>query len=211
MIQSEVVRALGQLGAIETSSDMLNLLIEDELYGRQSGVYHAVTEAFQRFGGITADIETAFPGDYPLIFRLGGAQVSLPEALGFVRNDPARMLVEALTKLQIGFLGPEDPIGTVLSSVRKTLDNMAWKFGVLFEDAKDAKQERVTRLIELLRSESSLKRAAAALSLPWYTDERAHAPLEQATEDPEETVRRAARWAMGALQKSISYRNQSGK
>jgi hypothetical protein len=145
------------------------------------------------------------------MFKMGGAQVSLPEAIGLVRNDPARMLVEALTKLQTGFLNPDDPIGTVLSSVRKTLDTMAWKFGVLFEDARDAKQERVARLIELLQSESSLKRAAAALSLPWYTDERAHAPLEQATQDPEETVQRAARWAMSALQKSISYRNRSSK
>lgn len=210
-IQSEVIRALGQLGATETIPALLDLLKEDELFGRQSDVYHAITEAFQMFGGITEDIENAFPGEYPPMFSVGRAQLSLPEAISFVRNDPSRMLVEALTKLQTGFMDPDEPIGTFFSSVRRTLENMAWKFGVLFEDAKDAKQERVTLLIELLQSELGLKRAAAALSLPWYTDERAQAPLERAAQDPEETVQKAAKWALRALQKSISYRNQFGK
>lgn len=95
--------------------------------------------------------------------------------------------------------------------MRSTLDSLAWKFGVLFQDAKDAKQERTTCLIKLLKSDSSFKRAAAALSLPWYMDERTFVPLEQAAQDSDETVWRAARWALSALQKAISYRDQSGK
>src|SRR5215207_6607906 len=210
LIQSEAVRALGKLGAVESTSAILALLKDNELQGPHASVYRAVTEAFQDFGGITEEIKNAFPGNYPAMFNMGGAQIGLPEAMGLLGNDPSRMLGDALAKLQTGFTNPEEPISPVLDSVRKALDNMAWKFGVMFEDARDAKQERVTRLIALLRSDSSLQRAGAALSLPWYTDERAVAPLKQVTQDSDEVVNRAARWALSALQKSISYRRQSG-
>lgn len=211
LIQSEAVRALGTLGATETIPAMLDLLKEDELYGRQSSVCHAVTEAFQVLSGINEEIENAFPGEYPPMFYMGGAQVGLPEAMGLLRNHPSRMLTDALTKLQTGFTKPGEAITPIMDSVRRALDSMAWKFGVMFEDAKDAKQERVMCLLKILQSESSLKRAAAALSLPWYTDERACAPLEKAVQDPDETVRRAARWASSALQKAIAYRDQLSK
>jgi HEAT repeat protein len=211
LIQCEAVRALGALRAVEMIPAMLELLKENELFGRHSNVCHAVTEAFQMFAEITEEIENAFPGNYPPMFHMGGAQVALPEAMGLLRNRPSRMLIDALTKLQTGFTKPDEPTTQIMDSVRKTLDDMAWKFGVMFEDAKDAKQERVTCLIKILQSDSSLKRAAAALSLPWYTDERACAPLEQASHDSDEIVRRAARWALRALQKAISYRDQLGK
>jgi HEAT repeat protein len=87
---------------------------------------------------------------------------------------------------------------------------MGWKFGVMFQDARDAKQERVTRLMELLKAESNLTRAAAALTLPWYGDERVIDPLKQASQDSDETVSRAARWALQALQKTLSDRKQAG-
>jgi len=210
LVQSEAVRALGKLGAVETTSAILALLKDNELQGPHSNVYHAVTEAFQDLGGITDQIKNAFPGDYPALFNMGGAQIGLPEAMGLLENDPSRMLGDALAKLQTGFTNPDEPISPVLDSVRTALDNMAWRFGVMFEDARDAKQERVTRLIALLKSDSSLQRAGAALSLPWYTDERAVAPLKQATQDPDDVTNRAARWALRALQKAISYRKQSG-
>ena len=75
----------------------------------------------------------------------------------------------------------------------------------MFADAKDAKQDRVTRLLELLKSESNLRRAAAALTLPWYGDERGAAPLKALTQDSDETTRTAAGWAWKALQKIISH------
>jgi HEAT repeat protein len=59
-------------------------------------------------------------------------------------------------------------------------------------------------LLELLKSDSPLKRAAAALSLPWYADEAALGPLEGAMKDPDESVRRAAAWAHAALKRLIS-------
>jgi HEAT repeat protein len=209
-IQSESVRALGKLGATETVSAMLNLLKDDELYGPRASVYRAVTEAVQALGGITNEIKNAFPGNYPAMFNMGGAPISLPEAMGLLGNNQPSLLSDAIAKLQTGFTNPEEGTDPVTNTVRKALDDMAWKFGVMFADAKDAKQDRVTRLIELLQSESNLTRATSALTLPWYADERAIEPLEHATQDADETVSKAARWALRALQKTLLDRKQSG-
>ena len=92
----------------------------------------------------------------------------------------------------------------------KTMEDMAWKVGVMFADARDAKQDRVKRLVQLLVSGNTLTRAAAALTLPWYGEPQSLEPLSQLVHDPDETARRAASWAKRALQKSVSYRNQFG-
>lgn len=208
--QSETVQALGKLGATETIPAMLNLLKDGKLYGPHSSVYRAVTEAFQTFGGITNEIKNAFPGNYPAMFNMGGATISLPEAMGLLGNNQPDMLSDAIAKLQTGFTKPAEESDPVTDTVRKTLDDMAWKFGVMFADAKDASQDRVTRLMELLNSESNLARAASALTLPWYVDERTIDPLKQATQDSDETVSRAAKWALQALQKVLLDRKQLG-
>jgi hypothetical protein len=142
---------------------------------------------------------------------MGGAPISLPEAMGFLGNDQPNLLSDAIAKLQTGFPKPAEETDPVTNTVRKTLDDMAWKFGVMFQDARDAKQDRVIRLMELLKAESNLTRAAATLTLPWYGDERALDPLKQASQDSDETVSRAARWALQALQKTLSDRKQAGR
>jgi HEAT repeat protein len=210
-LQSETIQALGKLGATETIPEMLNLLKDDQLYGPRAGVYRAVTEAFQDFGGIKNEIKNAFPGNYPAMFNMGGAPLSLPEAMGLLGNSQSNLLSDAITKLQTGFTEPEEGTDPVPNTVRKTLDDMAWKFGVMFTDARDAKQDRVTRFMELLKSEPNLVRAAAALSLPWYADERAIDSLKGATQDTDEIVSKAARWALQALQKTRLDRRQSDK
>jgi HEAT repeat protein len=111
----------------------------------------------------------------------------------------------------MGFTNSDETTDPVTNTVRKTLDDMMWKFGVMFADAWDAKQDRVTRLMELLKSESPLARAASALSLPWYVDERAIDPLKQAMQDADEMVRKAAGWALQSLQKTLLDRRQSGQ
>ncbi len=68
------------------------------------------------------------------------------------------------------------------------MEAVTWKFGAMFADARDAKQDRVIRLIELLKSDSNLKRSAAALTLPWYGDERSLEPLKQLLRDEEGTT-----------------------
>lgn len=208
--QSEIVQALGKLGATETIPQMLNLLKDDESYGARSSVYRAVTEAFQIFGGITNEIKNAFPGSYAAMFNMGGASSSLPEAMGLLENNQPNLLSDAIAKLHTGFTKPDEGIDPVTDTVRKTLDDMAWKFGVMFADARDAKQDRVTRLMELLKSELNLARAASALTFPWYVDERAIDPLEQVTQDSDEIVSRSSKWALQALQKTLLDRKQLG-
>ena len=210
LVRADVVQVLGQLGAVESIPVLLSLLKDDELYGPQTDVYHAVTAAFQRFGGIADDIQNAFPGKYPPMFNMGGAPVSLPEVMGMLGNTHSNMLQNAISKISTGFTKPDELSGPLTDAIHKAVDDMAWKFGVMFADAKDAKQERVTRLIALLGSDASLTRCAAALSLPWYGDERSLAPLQRLVTDSDEKVRLAATWAVNALQKAISYRDQFG-
>ena len=211
ILQTEAVHALGKLGATEIIPDLLHLLIDDELYGPRSSVYHAVSEAFQIFGGITAEIQNAFPGTYPPMLNMGGAPINLVEAMGLLGNGPSDMLTEAFSRLLSGT--PEQvelPPGISPSIIHKGFEDMAWKFGVMFQDARDASQERVKRLRDLLTSDSSLTRSAAALTLPWYSDQGSLGALEQTMQDPDETVRQAATWAFHALEKVLLYRKQSG-
>jgi HEAT repeat protein len=210
LLQSETVRALSKLGVSESIPAMLDLLSDDELYGPRSSVYHAVAEAFQMFGRITEEIRNAFPGSYPAMFNMGGASLSLPEAMGIMDKDQSPILLNALTRFQNGFEEPVDSEDLMSGLMRTTLDAMAWKAGVMFADARDAKQDRVKRLLELLGSGAPLTRAAAALTLPWYGEKQALEPLTQLMQDSDKTVQKAAEWARGALQKSISYRNQFG-
>ncbi|HKG54122.1 MAG TPA: HEAT repeat domain-containing protein, partial [Anaerolineales bacterium] len=209
-IQSEIVQALGRLGAIETIPDMLNLLKDDQLYGPRASVYRAVTEAFQAFGGIKNEIRNAFPGNYPAMYNMGGAPLSLPEAMGLLGDSQPNLLSDAIAKMQTGFTKSEEETDPIANTIGKTLDDMTWKFGVMFADAKDAKQDQVTRLLELLNSASKLAQSAAALTLPWYGDERAIDPLNQATQDSNDVVSRSAKWALQALQKTLLDRKQSG-
>ena len=212
LIQAEAIRALGELRAVEAAPTLLSLLVDDDLYGPRTGVYHAVTEAFQKCSGIIEEIHSAFPGKYPAMFNMGGASMSLPEAMGLLGNNPGgNLLQDAFSRLQSGI--PKDfelLSGVPADLINKGFEDMAWKFGVMFQDAKDASEERVKRLTELLKSESSMARAAAALTLPWYSVESSLSALEQATRDADEMVRNAATWAFRALQKVILYRKQMG-
>jgi HEAT repeat protein len=208
--QAEAVRALGKLGAAESIPALMNLLEDTDLYGSHAGTYYAVTEAFQILGGIMEEIKTAFPGKYPAMFNMAGASISLPEMMGLFGKTQSQMLNQALARLQNSVPKDVEIPGLSPDATNKMFEDMAWKFGVMFADAKDARQERIKRLMELLKSESSLARAAAALTLPWYCDERSLAALEEATRDSDMTVRKAATWAFHALQKALLYRKQTG-
>ncbi len=210
LLKCEAIRVLGKLQATEAIPSLLGLLTDDELYGPRSNIYHAVTEAFQSLGNITQEIANAFPGNYPAMFNMGGASISLPESMGLLDRLQAPELLDALTRFQNGLTSPPGTDDPVTGIMRKTLDDMAWKFGVMFADARDAGQERVKRLETLLTSDAALTRAAAALSLPWYGQERSLKVLMPLAHDPDETVRIAAVWAEHALRKVVSYRNQLG-
>lgn len=210
ILQAEVVRALGELRAVEAIPALLALLSDDELYGPHTDLYHAITNAFQIFGGIADEIQNAFPGNYPAMFNMSGAPISLPEMMGMLGKTQSNRLQDAISRMSAGFTRPDNVSGSIADAMHKAMETVAWKFGVMFEDAKDAKHERVKRLIELLDSDVSLTRCAAALSLAWYGDEASLGPLGRLVTDPDETVRTAATWAVSALQKAISYRDQFG-
>jgi HEAT repeat protein len=162
------------------------------------------------FAGITDEIQKAFPGKYPAMFNMSGASLSLPEAMGFMGTGPSSILADALSRMQAGSAKADDLPEPIKGVVHQAMEDMAWKFGVMFADAKDARGEQVTRLIELLESESNIHRAAAALTLPWYGDKRALEPVQRLLQDSDETVRISATWAVNALQKTISYRDRFG-
>ena len=212
LIQGEAVRALGTLGAVETIPILLDLLVDDEIYGPHSNVYHAVTDTFQMFAGISDEIKNAFPGNYPAMFSMGGAPISLPEAIGFLGNYPGSdFLRQAFSRLQgASQKQVELPPGIPADIIHKVFEDVSWKFGAMFADAGDAGQERLKRLLELLKSDSGLRRAAAALTLSWYPNEASLQALEQAMRDSDEIASRAAAWAFHALQKTLLYRKDLG-
>jgi hypothetical protein len=170
-------------------------------------VYRAITEAFQDFSGVKTEIEKAFPVKFPMQFGIGGGSTSLPETMNLLGGEQFQMLNNMLSNVEDRMANMGSLVNPAFDdAVKKAIGDATWKFGVMFSDAKDAGQERVKRLIELLGAESNLTRAAAALTLPWYTDEGAAEPLKQATQDSDEIVRKAAVWALDALQTTLRHR-----
>lgn len=210
LIPAEAARALGKLGAKEAIPNLLVLLKDNDLYGPRSALYRAITEAFQIFSGIRSEIEKIFPGKFPVMFDIGGSPVDMPEALSRLGQGQFQALNDMLSNMEGRVEDISDKANVPADVVKKVVEGLTWKFGVMFADAKDAGQDRLKRLIELLDSESNLRRAAAALSLPWYTNEEAVELLEKATQDPDEIVRTAAVWALDALQRTLQFRKGSG-
>jgi len=200
--QTIAAGALGQLRAAQAIPIMLDLLQADDLYGPRAALQHTIADAFQHISGINTDVADAFPGEFPLTFGASMGAAGLPETMGLLGDEHFKKLNEMLADMEkrAENLGLEDPI---TSAVGKAISDQTWKFGAMFADAREARAERVKVLIELLKSDSPLKRAAAALSLPWYADAQAMEPLEGAMQDPDETVRRGAAWAHAALKKIV--------
>jgi HEAT repeat protein len=198
------VQSLGRLQATQAISLMLDLLQTDHLHGPQSGLYHAITDTFQTLAGIKKEVENAFPGKFPMTFGTSSGSTSLPEMMGLLGDENFMQLNQMLAEAESRVEKLSDSLHLPPELV-KAVSNQTWKFGAMFADARDTRTEQVKVLIELLKSESSLKRAAAALSLPWYTDPQAIQPLEQAIQDKDETVRRASIWAQAALKNILGY------
>jgi HEAT repeat protein len=203
-MQTIAVQSLGRLQATQAIPLMLDLLQTDQLHGPLSGLYHAITEAFQTLAGIKKEVEDAFPGKFPMTFGTSGASTSLPQMMGLLGDENFQKLNQMLSDAE----SRVENLGKTLNVPPEIMGHFAdqtWKFGAMFADASDARTEQVKVLIELLKSELSLKRAAAALSLPWYADPRAVQPLEQAMQDEDEMVRRTSVWAHAALKSMLNY------
>lgn len=202
-------RSLGRLHAAQAIPKMLDLLQGDDLHGPLSGLYHAITEAFQILAGIKKEVENAFPGKFPILFGTSGASASLPETMGLLGDENFQRLNQMLANMEANIENMNGALNLPPEVMQHAADQ-TWKFGAMFANARDAKTERVIVLIELLKSESPLTRAAAALSLPWYADKQAVEPLEGAMQDPDETVRHASAWAHAALNATLRYQLRGG-
>ncbi|HEX6271018.1 MAG TPA: HEAT repeat domain-containing protein [Anaerolineales bacterium] len=202
--QIVAIQSLADLQATQAIPKFVELLQDDHLYGPQLGLYHAITEAFQILAGIKKEVEEAFPGKFPLRFGTLGGPVGLPQMMGLLGDENFQKLNQMLADAE----SRSESVGKTLdvpSEIIQQFTAQTWKFGAMFADARDARVEQVKVLIGLLRSDSALKRAAAALSLPWYMDTQAIQPLEQALQDEDEIVGRASRWAYAVLKKSLYF------
>jgi len=194
------VQALGSLKAAEAAPRLLDLLQGDQLWGPRAGIHRAVCDALQEFSGIKKDIKDAFPADSKPVFNVGGAPTNIAEIMGMLGNEGFQKLNQFLSDMEsrAGNMGKNQSLSP---ETAQRLMDQTWRFGAMFADGRDAKDEQVKLLIELLNSESPLTRTAAALSLPWYTPVQVLEHLEQATQDEDEMVRRAAQWTSSVLRK----------
>jgi len=198
--QMLAVQALGDLKAVDAAPRLLDLLMDDQLFGPRVGIHRAVCDAFQEFSGIKKEIENAFPVDSKPVFNVGGAPTSLAEMMGMLGNEEFKKLNQVLSKME-SRAGQMSKDLNLPPEVAQHMMDQTWKFGAMFADGRDAKGEQVKRLIELLNAESPLTRAAAALSLPWYRDAGTLEHLERAVGDKNEMARQAGTWAYEILKK----------
>lgn len=200
--QTIAVQSLGRLQATQAIPKILSLLQEDHLYGPKLELYYAITEAFQNLAGIKKEVEETFRGEFPLRFGTLGGLIGLPQMMGVLGDEGFQKLNKLLRDAE----SRANHVGASLNvspEIIQQFTAQTWKFGAMFADARDARIEQVKVLIRLLKSEVRLKRAAAALSLPWYTDPQAVQPLREAMRAEDETVRRTASWAHAMLKNSL--------
>lgn len=199
--QTLLVQALGQLGATVAVPQLLALLQGDDLFGPRAALHRAVTTALQQFSGVQAEIAATFPGPFPRL-ALGGTTSDLPEQIGRLGPTGFQQLNTLLAQMEtrLKALGPTYHLPPEV--VEKMVDH-TWQMGSQLADAREARAARVAHLLERLHAAAPLTRAAAALSIIWYTDPQALAPLTQATADPDPTVQQVARWALAALRRAL--------
>ena len=207
--QTLAVQVLGKLHAEQAAPQLLDLLQGDSsqgdpLYGPRAGLYRAVADAFQEFSGIKKELANAFPVNSKLSFGFSGASRSLAEMMGMLGDDGFQKLNQMLTDAE-NRASKRSAELNVPPEIVEAVSDQIWKFGAMFADGRDAKDEQVKLLMDLLKSDSAITRTAVALSLPWYRDVDALEPLGHAMQDVDEMVRRTARWAYAALQNMFPY------
>lgn len=201
-MQVLAVQALTQLHAIEAAPKLLDLLLDDQLFGLRGGLYRAVSDAFQEFSGIKKDIANAFPINSKLSFGVGGAGMGLAGMMGLLGNEGFQRLNQVLGDAE-NRLRKSSGMFDLPPELSQIFADQTWKLGAILADGRDTRVEQVKLLLGLLKSESPLTRTAAALSLPWYVDAGTLEPLENATQDADEMVRRASTWAHASLKNML--------
>lgn len=203
------IQSLSKLGAVDALPKMLDLLQGGGLYGPGSTLSHAVAQAFQQLSGVKGELERAFPGNYPDTFSITHLPATLPEVVGGLSEE----YFEKLNKMLASMEQRMEETAALLNLSPEQVHSFSertWRFGAMFADARDARTERVKLLIRLLADESALKRAAAALAMPWYLDPSSVGPLEEAAHDEDPMVRQAAAWALENLLAGLRDKGNAG-
>jgi HEAT repeat protein len=190
--QAMLIRALGNIHAVEAVPDMLRLLQDDRLFGERQGIYRAVAEALEQLGNIPPALAAIIHND---LLRMAGM---LTEAQSIA-------LAERLNAMTQQF----DDWRKILGQPPGSAPKFVLQMGEMVNNARPTQRDALTGLLFLLNSSEPLTRIGALLLLPWYTDARALEPLRQATQDADANVRVAAQWAFAALEHTLYYRRKS--
>lgn len=204
MTKVAIIHALGHLKAAQAVATLLDMLTDDELYGQHTTLYRAITDAMQTMSGIKPRIDKAYPLTGNLNLAIGGAGIGLAEGMSILNDRQVADLNAMLANMetQARELGKQFNLP---SEAVERIAGQTWSYGAMLADARDAGNEQVKVLIELLKADSPLTRIASSLSLVWYTNPTVLTPLGFTSQDPDPNVQRAASWASRTLHRTLDY------
>jgi hypothetical protein len=164
------------------------------MLGPKRDLFQSITAALQQISGM--------PKKFGAIYR--NDPISIAGMLGGPGNPQINDLIQRLTRMTEGFNniffpGQIDP-HPGMQYARDMIDKLS--------NSGNIARSEVEELIVLLSDPSPVMRVAATVSLPWYGSERALEPLRISRMDPDPDCRRAADWAVDALELFLSYRRQ---
>lgn len=198
--RSVIARALGELRDRRAVEPLLRLLVDHELHGRFSDQYRAVTDALQTIAG--------FPRPFS-----GIVNQSMHSMMTLLGDQQIEQLATMAARLQQGMVDfvagvSGQPVADAAARIDSAMSGLDVRRR--FQQSRSDAQQIVDTLIGWLRADDPVTRAAAAVSLPWYTDPRAIEPLHKAMSDRDQNVRIAAMWGGDSLETTLRYRRQLG-
>jgi len=196
---SVIVRALGDLGDTKVVAPLLRLLRDDELHGQYTDLYRAITSAVQTMSGLPRQ----FGG---LVNHNSSSLMSL---LGPEHMEQLTDMVAGMHERLMNFVTNGPVQGALAAGLEQAMSKLSTiNVASMYQNARTDAAQEIDLLSTWLRADTPIKRIAAAMSLPWYWNERALEPLQYAMRDQDADVRTAATWAYAALSKTLQYRQQ---
>jgi len=118
LISAEAARVPGKRNAIEPVPQLLERLKNGDRYRPHSRLYRAITQVFQIFSGIRAEIDSTSRGRCPALLEISGFAPDLPGAMSSLGQSHFRQFNQMLSNLEVR-------VGD-LSLGRRTLTSM-WR------------------------------------------------------------------------------------
>jgi HEAT repeat protein len=192
-VRSTAAEAVAQFNDPRIAPALLEQLRDHELYGPRRDIYRAVTLAFRRMAGMPSENTGA----------LSVSPVGWAGALASTGStEPLKQFTGQFTDLFHKLTSQIDPQAQLPPQLRK-IDDLLFTV----RNAGSIAIAQVDALLKQLADPNPLVRIAAAVSLPWYGDARALAPLRSLISDPDENVRLAGAWAAASLEKFLAARD----